>query len=171
MPRRRWTWEAMLYGSNRPGHMFAAWLMSGTVVLIGAHSDNPWLVRCGLTIAAWEWLCTPDVDYAALRKPDSPFWWIICTFWLPYSWAVPHRSRFSHSLLYGLPCRFLYVVSLPLMLWWMGSVMLAGESPHINWAAFDPRRYTWLLAGAALADMIHLAKDGYSLAEMIEGKG
>ena len=170
MPRRKWTWEEMLHGSNRPGHMFAAWVVGGFVFFLGIYFNDLWLIRCGFTVAVWEWLCTPDVDYAARRRPNGWFWRIICAFWLPYSWMVPHRSRFSHSLLYGLPCRVLYIVCWPILLW-IVLVTLGGENPDINWIAFDPRRYTWLLAGAALADIVHLAKDGYGLVEMLAGKG
>ena len=62
------------------------------------------------------------------------------------------------------------MVCWPILLW-IVLVTLGGENPDINWIAFDPRRYTWLLAGAALADIVHLAKDGYGLVEMLAGKG
>ena len=50
---KKWTWEAMICGSNRPGHMFAACVVSGIVVLLGVHFDRPWLIYCGLTVAVW----------------------------------------------------------------------------------------------------------------------
>jgi uncharacterized metal-binding protein len=36
---------------------------------------------------------------------------------MPYGWAVPHRSKFSHSLTIGLPCRFLYALLVVSVLW------------------------------------------------------
>ncbi|MEL7313561.1 MAG: DUF2227 family putative metal-binding protein [Cyanobacteria bacterium J06559_3] len=172
--RQQWTWEAMLRGSNRPGHMFAAGAACTVFLLLGNHFINGWLIKCGLTIFAWEWSCTPDVDCAAQRKPNPKtefFWTLVCLVWRPYSWLVPHRSRWSHSLLFGLPLRFLYITSIPLGLGTVLFTATQGESPAIALSFVSLQDFTWLFAGAAIADVVHLAKDGYSIVEMLEGKG
>ena len=172
--RQHWTWDEMLLGSNRPGHMFAAGITGAVFLLLGAHCNNDWLVKCGCVVVAWEWACTPDVDYASRRKPDPStefFWTLVCLLWRPYSWLVPHRSRWSHSLLFGLPLRFVYATSLPLGLGILLATVIQGEPPAIALSALPLQDYSWLLAGAAIADVVHLAKDGYSIVEMLEGRG
>lgn len=148
--------------SNRDGHMTAVCIVGGMLFFCAASVGIQWLMWSGPVAIFWEWFATPDVDYASKRSPHSLEWAIVCTLWLPFSWAVSHRSILSHSLLLGLPIRLLYVFLLAVL-----------PLDH-----FNPGLIAWLwqhwlpiLGGCAIADTTHLLKDGYWPAEIIFGKG
>ncbi|PZV05772.1 MAG: hypothetical protein DCF32_10680 [Leptolyngbya sp.] len=175
--------QKMLMGSDRPGHLFAAVVAGATVATIGALILSPWLATIGAIVPIWEWAATPDVDVAdqRSRSKGSILWRAICCLWFPYGKLVGHRSRLSHSLAFGLPCRVCYVflvaaiaaqlgISAPwsfLMggagqLWADGYPMLAVAAVLSQWA-------TLLLAGA-IADTVHMLKDNYTPEEVVWGK-
>ena len=131
-----------LLGSDRPGHLFAATVTGLGILAIAYVIGSPWLAGVGLVTIGWEWLATPDVDYAEKRRPltkicnvlqkkrTHPFikllqftsaliWAMICWCWQPYGWLVPHRSKYSHSLTVGLPCRLLYVIAIAWVVCWL----------------------------------------------------
>lgn len=147
--------------SNRDGHMTAAVFIGACLAFAGIANDWNWLLYAGFVTVAWEWLATPDVDYANRRSFESLEWAIVCLLWLPYSSFVPHRSIYSHSLLIGLPLRMIYVgIPLCSLLIWMDVDVIILAS-------------TWwpsIVAGCIAADITHLLKDGYDPIEMLIGK-
>jgi len=181
-------WEAMIFGSDRPGHLFAIGVTGGLLMIAGAFL-GPWLSGVGALAIAWEWACTPDVDVSEQRSLDKawreggPLWFIICVVWRPYGYVVGHRSKLSHSLAMGLPCRFAYVVVL--LLWALAGVGFTGPYDWVwgeiaaAWSgqgsgpaiALFLDRWSMALAAAVLGDTVHLLKDGYEIPdEVIWGK-
>jgi hypothetical protein len=128
-----------LMGSDRPGHLAAIVGVGGLVIITGTVIGSPWLMGVGGLAILWEWACTPDVDLVENRKPlkklamrckkrgsfivrlwrvvTGLLWCLICWLWWPYGYLVSHRSKFSHSLTVGLPCRLLYVLCVLWLLW------------------------------------------------------
>ncbi|MEM9149886.1 MAG: DUF2227 family putative metal-binding protein [Cyanobacteria bacterium P01_F01_bin.3] len=226
-----------LLGSDRPGHLFAAFMVGIWLIAVGLLLPLYWLASVGVVVIFWEWACTADVDFAnnrkpltklrnAMRKRGSPciklmricgglMWCLICWAWMPYGHMVKHRSKYSHSLAYGLPCRFVYTLLPLLFLAWLlqpaffqwlisDAVLLITSGDAAQWfgrgAELFSRGHTldslwvfinasifvfgdiwsvvqlvgsrWsvLIVGAAIADVVHLAKDGYSLEMMIFGR-
>ena len=156
-----------ILGSNRKGHLFAASVGAIVVTGVGIVNRNTDLAMIGGGIIAWEWACTCDVDIAWKRKPKGLVWTLICCAWTPYSWVVPHRSEFSHSLLIGTPLRMLYVVAIASLFG-----LLFGQSLNeiIEAAILHWPLVLRLLGSAILADTIHLWKDDYSASELFMGK-
>jgi hypothetical protein len=155
-------WRAMVLGSDRPGHLFAAAVTAIAMGVVAVLLRSPWVGQAGLVVVLWEWACTPDVDLANQRnrRRGSVLWRLLCWLWLPYAVLVGHRSRFSHSLALGLPCRLAYVGIVPLALVATGRLSLAWAGEHL----------VVLLTGAAIADTVHLLKDGYSLEQILWGQ-
>jgi uncharacterized metal-binding protein len=175
-------WQAMIFGSDRPGHLFAITVTGGALIVAGAFL-GPWLSGVGTLAILWEWACTPDVDYAENRslKKGNPLWQLICLAWLPYGELVRHRSKLSHSLAFGLPCRFAYVVLLLWVLAWCGFTGPYDWAWGEVWGLWEHQsgaealalfidRWSMMLIGAALGDTVHLLKDDYNLIEVIWGK-
>src|SRR4051812_40838565 len=90
-------------------------------------------IACAAPTAAVAWLLTRDPAAAAVAVaglllggfmfgPDLDIdskqyrrWGPLRALWLPYRWAIPHRSRLSHGVLFGTAIRvayFLVVVGL-----------------------------------------------------------
>jgi len=180
------TWrqaKAMLFGSDRPGHLFAAVVAGSAIAVAGAITMDSWLVQVGLLVPAWEWACTPDVDLANQRnrRRGSIFWRLICWLWWPYGVAVGHRSKLSHSLMFGLPCRLAYVAAAIALIGYLGIVgpweFLVGDVAqlwnhgHIQAAiAHLAGRLSMVLLAATIGDTVHMVKDNYSIQEIIWGK-
>lgn len=170
-----------LMGSDRPGHLFAACVVGLTLALIGHSIASPWLIGVGGVVVAWEWLATPDVDLAWKRRPNGLLWKFVCALWWPYSKVVPHRSKYSHSLRYGLPLRLFYVALLVLIpcellqlpLWeWMilDARLLLHDGQWIPAIALLWQRWSMVLIGCIVADVTHLLKDGYGAGDMLLGR-
>lgn len=149
--------------SNRDGHMTAAVVVGAAVSGIGLYLTQDWLAYAGLVTIGWEWMATPDVDYASKRKAKTLEWFIVSTFWLPFSWSVSHRSFLSHSILFGLPTRLAYVFVLGVMPLHYG-LGIDGLIPGIveHWQP--------ILVGCAIADAVHLLKDNYHPVNLLFGK-
>lgn len=173
-------WDKMLFGSDRPGHLFAAFMVGVLVITAGYYVGRPWLWRLGLGVWLWEWACTPDVDDAWRRKPDSIHWALICLLWIPYSWAVPHRNKFSHSLIFGTTCRLLYVVlalALLSLVWREPFQFAVGDAWQLSRASGIPTaiallwgRWSNIVAIAVVGDITHMLKDGYGPLWILFGK-
>lgn len=161
MKQRRKSFRFSL-NSNRDGHMTAAVVVGAVIAIAGAANDLDWLFNAGLVVVAWEWLATPDVDYANKRTADSIEWMLVCLLWFPFSALVKHRSVFSHSLLVGLPVRMAYVTLLI-------GVPLNHFSDGMVWEAVSTH-WQSLLLGCAISDTVHLFKDGYHPVNVIFGK-
>mgnify|MGYP001794816659 CR=1 FL=1 len=160
MGRKRKTFKFSL-NSNRDGHMTAAIAVGIIVAIVGITTEQNWLVYAAIVVVVWEWFATPDVDCASQRRADSGEWLLVCLIWLPFSWAVSHRSFLSHSLLIGLPFRIGYVALLigwPLNHFTNGLLMEAAPL----WPS--------VLTGCAIADATHLLKDGYTPMQMLFGR-
>lgn len=159
--------------SNREGHLTAAFLTGLGIFGYSLYADTPALLITALTTIGWEFLATPDMDHAS-RQIWGSIWrrlWVL--WWKPYSKLVGHRSRWSHSLLFGLPTRLIYGL-MPLWLW-------LGHIVHECWRIGDWERLiqiwqTWgelggyALTGCLVADVVHLAKDKYGPIRMMFGK-
>lgn len=166
-------WGAMLLGSDRPGHLFAA-MVTGAVVTgcgvallpvtlaAGVPGLSAWIMQVGGLVVAWEWACTPDVDVADKRNrlKGSVLWGAICCLWYPYAKVIGHRNKLSHSLAYGLPCRLGYFCILPI------AGVVGGLIPFSAIAAHS----VTVVVAAAIGDTVHMFKDDYSWEEMKWGK-
>lgn len=143
--------------SNRQGHLTAAVFTGFGGLLYSFYADIPALTITAIAIPLWEFYATPDMDHAS-RKVWGSVWrrlWVL--YWRPYAKMIGHRSRWSHSLLFGLPLRLSYGLA-PLWLW----LVVEGVGPgEIVWYG---------LAGCALADVVHLIKDGYGPVRIIFGR-
>ena len=71
------------------------------------------------------------------------------TIWMPYAWAIPHRSVWSHGPIISTAIRLLYLGFLPAAFWW--------------WAGWPlPRLETWMMwavLGLVAADCTHALLD------------
>lgn len=155
-----------LMGSDRPGHLFAIAITGTLITASGIVATSSWLVSVGLGAIAWEWACTPDVDLVENRKPlnklrnvlrkrgsgfiklmrliTGVMWCLVCWAWLPYGWLVGHRSKFSHSLTLGLPCRFCYAVLVSLALCpWLIDWAIANALDNL----VASESFAWIQAG------------------------
>lgn len=152
----------MLWGSDRPGHLTAAIVVGAVVILAGLLLRSQWLVEVGILVPCWEWACTPDVDIANRRSMGrgSPLWQLVCIIWWPYAKVVGHRSKLSHSLAFGLPCRLGYVGVVAIALVAMGVLPISEISNEI----------VTLLVVGAIGDTTHMLKDNYTLEEIVWGQ-
>jgi hypothetical protein len=156
-----------LFNSNREGHLFAASVVGLGLAAASWRMIDGELLRysatmTGILVPLWELFATPDMDHSSRKMGGTLFRCLWVLFWGPYRALVPHRSRWSHSLLIGTPARMLYVWGVPLLLtrqWWQGVdvSMLVALSPFVI-APF-------------VADTVHLLKDGYySPLDMLLGR-
>lgn len=161
-----------LLDSNREGHLAAAFLTGLGIIGYSAYSSNPAYLVTGVTTILWEAYATPDMDHAS-RQIWGSVWrrlWVL--WWKPYSKLVGHRSRWSHSLLFGLPIRLFYGL-IPLWLW-LGYVV-HGCWQTGEWGRLVELWRAWselgghVLVGCLVADVIHLAKDKYGPIRMVFG--
>ncbi len=150
--------------------MTAAVFVGLAISGFGVVKSNHMLVMSGCVVPVWEFLATMDMDHEA-RTIRGPIWrrcWL--TYWWPYKMLVPHRSEFSHSLLVGTPIRLVYVF-LPFILIEIATSPFT-SSELLEFAASNPalawdwlwgwiQEWRWLVAGAVVADLVHLLKDGY----------
>lgn len=156
------------YGPSliQPG--VSLWAMANAPTLVGPINayfnvvDLPFL---GLGVFMWELIATPDVDHPghkvlASRNPVSFMWKLA---WTPYRLLLKatkhlgindrqHRSKFSHSLVFGTTTRLAYVLAFTLPLF-----------------EYLPR-LAWLVHIAVLADIVHMVMDGYNPVEIVVGK-
>jgi uncharacterized metal-binding protein len=116
--------------------------MAGTLWLVGAH------VVSGV-------LFSPDLDLdSAIDDRWGIFYWI----WRPYTWALPHRHFWSHSLIFAplLRLAYFYVVVSSLLFSWVWLLAQLGVVvPDYHWQLYDALR-AWLSAnpGARLAVLV-----------------
>jgi len=153
-------WRAMVLGSDRPGHLTAAVVVGAGVVLVGLVLRSNWVVQVGVLVPCWEWACTPDVDIANRRSRGrgSLLWQLVCLVWWPYAKVVGHRSRLSHSLAFGLPCRLGYVGAIAAV----STDLLSISVPWLDFVTL-----VWV---GVIGDATHLLKDNYSLEEVVWGQ-
>ena len=149
----------LLTDSNRSGHLFAA----GVVGAVIAAYNLP----LGASVLLWEWFATPDMDINT-RRPKRLAGWLWVTFWRPWTRRVPHRSRLSHSLLFGTTCRLAYVLAVP-------ALLLLFPHSIFNWIweghqGLVLRVLETIVMGAVISDTVHLFKDGYGLVELFIGE-
>lgn len=149
----RATWKDYLFGSSRPGHLFASGCVGLGVCVYGIATGSPWWAMVGAVVPLWEWACTPDVDLAENRNRSrgSFFWRLVCSFWYPYGELTPHRSRFSHSLLIGTPLRLLYTMIPIILLAALHEPTLEAVGNHLD----------VLATAAIIGDTTHLLRDDY----------
>lgn len=60
--------------------------------------------------------CAGDLD---LKSKEYRRWGIFRFIWLPYQWAVPHRSFISHGLVIGGIIRALYLAFVCTLICWL----------------------------------------------------
>ena len=155
-----------LLNSNRTGHIAAATALGVVVLLAAVATGHEQLVVTSVAIPVWELIATPDMDVNSRSARRGPWYrrlWVL--WWKPYALAVGHRSRWSHSLVFGLPMRIVFGPLLFLLL------PLAFEGPWTEPVAlFYSQWWPWVLLGCAGADTLHMVKDGYTLGEVVFGK-
>lgn len=155
-----------IFNSNRTGHIAAAcftgaWALAGAIFL-----GSPGVAVAAATIPIWEIIATPDVDIPTRSTRRGPWyrrlwvWW-----WKPYARLVSHRSKFSHSLLWGTTLRFIFGP----MFWLLIPIM--GDFPWVQpVASVYAQWWPWVAAGMIGADALHMVKDGFRLSEIFLGR-
>lgn len=172
---RRW-----VGGTNRDSHLklnfwITAILMGYAITQsrsMGGNGDTLWWLGVAITCRVTELLMSPDVDQAntwGSRRGSIPYrlWWSI------FGSFTPHRSRFSHSLLFGLPCRLMWAL-MPVFLMICGAYSLGllsnGQIQSFLFLVELNNIHMMILAGAIISDFFHLVLDDYGLLEIIFGK-
>jgi uncharacterized metal-binding protein len=110
-------------------------------------------VLAGSYLVASFWLSPDlDIDSAPLRR-----WGPLRVVWLPYTWAVPHRSILSHSGVSAL-LRLAYLGAAIALIAALFGLVLPIDPLRAIW---DSHRTTIYLiaAGAVLSDVVHVAAD------------
>ena len=103
------------------------------------------VILLGVFLTFW---INPDLDLNRRfprKQPDKWLWWI---YWYPYSRAIPHRGKLSHSFILGTVIRFGYAFWTILAYLWYNSVEV----------------HTWILVGLTLlgmtiSDCLHILLD------------
>ncbi len=132
--------------SNRTGHVFAATTVGSTIAIAAATMGEFEIAWIGAGVPIYEILCTPDHDHASRKIRGNLVKRLWLTYWTPFKFGVPHRSKWSHSLLFGTPIRLVYALS-PLFL--VGHLLkLDVQLLPILWIAL-------------ISDSVHLLKDGF----------
>lgn len=149
--------------SNRDGHLTAALFVGATVMTAGFFTSSEAVQLAGAVVPVWELIASPDMDIPTRRVRGSFARRAWVTFWKPFARVVAHRSPLSHSLLWGLPCRAAYVLALPVAV-----LLLSGWTMMELWAI--ALQWWPVLLGMAIADAVHMAKDGYGIVNVIFGR-
>lgn len=152
--------------SNRTGHVAAAAVFGLGILAAAAIIRSPGLVISAVTIPLWELCCTPDVDINTRSSRKGPWYrrlWVL--WWKPYARMVSHRSKWSHSLFWGLPLRFIWG---PMFFLW-ALMLLPGPQATFTAKALITW-WPWVLTGCVVADTVHMLKDGYGLVQIMFGK-
>lgn len=147
---------ARFLDSNRTGHMTAAIVTGVSLIAIALHYQSPQILTAAITVPTWELIATMDMDHASRRISGSLLRRAWVGYWYVYQQLVGHRSRFSHSLLIGNPCRWAYVLTPWILVW----VLHSGASLEaLQKLPTDTLFWVWM--GSLAADVVHLLKDGY----------
>ena len=142
--------------SNRTGHMTAAIATGIFLTAIALRYQSPQILTIAITVPAWELVATMDMDHNSRRISGSWLRRVWVSYWYAYQQLVGHRSRFSHSLLIGNPCRWFYVLAPWVLIWALHS----GTSLEtLQKLPTDTLFVVWM--GSLVADTVHLVKDGY----------
>lgn len=149
--------------SNRKGHVAAAAATGVVVMGYSVYSGAPPIGITALTIFAWELYATPDMDHSSRRVWGSIWRKLWVLYWYPYAQCISHRSRWSHSLLFGLPLRLLYGLA-PFWFWVGYQWWYVGTIPRVL------ELFPFVLTGCVLADIVHLVKDGYGPVKVLLGR-
>ena len=164
----------MILDSNRKGHLFAANITGLMMAGAGLLTVTPWLIASGIAVPLYEKFCSPDMDHKSRKIKGDLFKRLWLIYWSPFKLSVPHRSRWSHSLLFGTPLRFVYFL-FPFL--GVGAILVAQDAELASTVSANPwvlvqwsRDLKWLAVAAIASDITHLWKDNFSLIEMIFGK-
>lgn len=127
----------LIFGnSNRSGHLRLSLALSVGLAVFGAASGSGWVMVAAVACYVQESWATADRDIEERRRRKS---W----YWLPYAYALKHRSPLSHGLGVGTAVRLAYGL-------WPVLLLLAALSPSLLAA--------WIV-GALINDLGHLALD------------
>lgn len=175
--------------SNRAGHLKLNAIAS-SFLLAWATSKLPFLGGASyLAAASWltiatsclstEMIAPPDVDCAEKWSGNElyHYWWKI------FGYKVPHRSIWSHSLLFGLPLRMAWALApLVFLLSGVGFATLA----YLEWQSVDAaipiaflsKAWSQTVAieffrnvaiGAVISDCVHYTLDDFNPIEWVFG--
>jgi len=172
---RRW-----VGGTNRDSHLKLNFWITVTLIgyavtqskALGGNGDALWWLGVAITCRSTELLISPDVDQANSWGAKRGFifyriWWSL------FGSFTPHRSRFSHSLLFGLPCRLMWAL-MPIFLIAFGALqfeLLSSDQIQDFLFLIELNNvHMMILVGAIISDFFHLVLDDYGLLEIIFGK-
>ena len=117
---------------------------------------------------------TPDLDMPTynrtenkLRKSKFPPLAILgqlyILYWLPYSWAIPHRSPVSHAPILGTVIRILYILAVTSFLLVLAGLpfsFVPSNAIFIFWAYISSSQYVgYGIAGLMISDTLHWVFD------------
>jgi len=164
--------------SDRAGHLTAAVTVGFVIAGLGLHYHNLLLIKAGCFTPVIEYLFTPDHDHNSRRIKGGLFRRLHLLYWAPFKYGVAHRSRWSHSLLFGTPFRTGYV----LLPWVVAAIAFypTQASQLFQMIQSDPiaalewgTRWDWIPLAMIASDTTHLIKDGFWRKpwEMFLGKG
>ena len=142
--------------SNRTGHITAAIATGTFLTAIALHYQSPKMLTAAITVPTWELMATMDMDHDSRPVSGSLLRRVWVGYWYVYQQLVGHRSRFSHSLLIGNPCRWAYVLAPWILVWVIHSGVSFEELQKL-----PTDTLFWVWVGSLVADTVHLAKDGY----------
>jgi len=128
------TWLRRIYGgSNRPHHLrFNSFVAFWVALAAIAH---PLALVAAIGCWSHERWASPDRDVEDDKTYSEPYW-------LPYGWAMKHRSFWSHGLIVGTAIRFVYG-------WW----------PMLFFLDTFPELIIAWIVGCLISDFAHLLLD------------
>jgi uncharacterized metal-binding protein len=168
----------LVKGTNRDSHLrLNLWVTAllfgfATIQYLDGSDDAGWWIGVAIVCRMTEVFISPDVDQANLwgAKRGNIIYRI---WWSLFGALTPHRSKMSHSLLLGLPCRLTWAF-VPFFFIAYGAYEIGWlDSNQIQDAFFLVKENNWysmVLLGAFISDFFHLVLDDYGLVEIIFGK-
>src|SRR5687767_13587351 len=83
--------------------------LAAPVSLVAYYVTGSWIASliCGAAFIFGGLMFGPDLD--TISRPYAR-WGPARTIWLPYRYFFPHRSRFSHGLIFGALLRVVYLL-------------------------------------------------------------
>jgi uncharacterized metal-binding protein len=142
-------------------------LTAGTFALLTIHNHEPATsaAQGAAILTTTHLLCSyfmsPDLD---IRSAIAPRWGPFAVLWKPYEIAIPHRSWLSHSGLSAL-LRLIYIALIASIIASAAGI-ISGWRDTGFWlyatANSYPRETMLILAGAIIADMLHVAADWFT---------
>jgi uncharacterized metal-binding protein len=146
--------------THEKASMVMAW--GASTVLLGLGTPVPDVAAFAVGLLSTRWL-SADLDLSFSSPAER--WGPIKIIWKPYQAIVRrHRSRISHSVLFGTLIRLAYFLFLWALSWSIATLIafiLVGKPLFFNWLdELTKWRLFWIwLFGLVIGDIIHIIMD------------